>query len=353
LSSNREIKSAHRQDFGVLVNVDGLSVTQAGRLYGAALLLCACARFAAGQQPPAPAPCPLAIPTYIEQIDRWSADLAAAKDHPQELVHLRQEVPPYWLVQSDTAAVKVPADWLRTGLELASDNADAREEEIEDLQLHLQAMRKEARALATGLPPDSSAPGKLRGILARPEFRQAQGLNRVERAMERFRRWLADLLSRLTSRLAGHERMIRIVGLVPWAVLIIAVGILLAWMARRLLKRSPVRGLRLNPSETPLAPSCQLLTQAARQAAAAGSYRDAIRLAYLAAIYRLEDLHFWTVDPARTHREYLRLVRRDQAEHEPLARLTREFELAWYGARQVTQNDSITALAQLERLGCA
>ena len=56
-------------------------------------------------------------------------------------------------------------------------------------------------------------------------------------------------------------------------------------------------------------------------------------MAYLAAIHRLQDLKFWRVDPARTHREYLRMVRREQPEHEPLALPHRQFELTWYGSR--------------------
>jgi hypothetical protein len=90
----------------------------------------------------------------------------------------------------------------------------------------------------------------------------------------------------------------------------------------------------------------------AREAASRREYREAIRLAYLAAIFRLADLKFWKVDPTRTHREYLRLVRRDQTEHEPLALLTQQFELAWYGVHPVTQVDFNSAIQLIERLGC-
>ena len=95
------------------------------------------------------------------------------------------------------------------------------------------------------------------------------------------------------------------------------------------------------------------MLDSAQKSAAAGAYRDAIRLAYWAAIRRLGDAGLWTVDDARTHREYLRMVRRDQPQREPLTALTRQFELVWYAGAASSATDFESAMAKLEKLGCA
>jgi hypothetical protein len=57
-------------------------------------------------------------------------------------------------------------------------------------------------------------------------------------------------------------------------------------------------------------------------------------------------------DRARTPRESLRLVGRDNGAYAPLAQLTRRFELVWYGYRDATAADWDDAVQQLEMLGC-
>ena len=220
--------------------------------------------------------------------------------------------------------------------------------------MRLAAMRREAQALA-GEPagPDASAPAKLRAILARPEFRQVHGPTWLDRLAEGVRKMLIALLERPAARTSVQERIAWFLRLLLWAVLICAAGGLLVWMLWLLLRRSSTRILKLGVPEPLPAPSWPQLMEAARKAGATGEYRQAIRLAYLAAIHRLQDLNFWRVDPARTHREYLRMVRREQPEHAPLALLTWQFELTWYGSQPATSDDFQTVVNQLERLGCA
>jgi hypothetical protein len=91
----------------------------------------------------------------------------------------------------------------------------------------------------------------------------------------------------------------------------------------------------------------------ARRSAARGDYREAIRLAYWACIYRLEDLGIWKVDQTRTHREYLSLLNPAQPEWGPLSVVTRQFEFAWYAGRPSSERDFEATLTELEALGCA
>jgi hypothetical protein len=216
-------------------------------------------------------------------------------------------------------------------------------------------MRGEAEALLNAhAAADSSAPKKLQTILARPEFRHVdEGPNWLDKQIELLRHWILGELERLYNLFAGHERVQKSLRRIPWVLLALAAGVLFVWMVVRLAGRTPRRALGIEIERPVVLRSWQRTLEEAREAATRGDFREAIRLSYLAAILRLADLKFWKVDPTRTHREYLRLVKRDQTEHEPLAQLTRQFELAWYGEHPVTQTDFDAAIHELERLGCA
>src|SRR5207244_11963010 len=78
----------------------------------------------------------------------------------------------------------------------------------------------------------------------------------------------------------------------------------------------------------PLFPYTTLFrSRRASEAVAAGDYREAVRLAYWAGVYRLEELGQWRVERTRTHREYLRMLPRESSRHAPLAAITERFEM--------------------------
>ena len=319
------------------------------------LTVCTCG-FAAAGQPRAPAvsPAPLTVPAYAQEIGRWCAELAQAKDRPEKVSQLRRQVPPDWQVTVDAQLVKIPTDWLQSGLELAEKNPKAAAQSIDRLLTRMQALRREAEALAGEAGgPDASAAGKLRAILARPEFRQVHGPTWLDRMVQHVREWLVALWERLARGLSGHERIAWMARLLPWILLVCAAGGLLVWMVRLLLRRSAARLMGLSVPKPAPPPSWQQMAEAARKFASTGEYREAIKLAYLAAVNHLQDLKLWSVDPARTHREYLRMIRHEQPEYEPLALLTREFELTWYGSQPATRDGFQIVVNQLERLGCA
>ena len=296
----------------------------------------------------------LSVEAYIHQIDLWTNQLTLAKTHPADLAQLRHEVPIEWRVSTGAQPVTVSTEWLESGLERAEHDPHSAAKSIDHLLVHLKAIREEAQSLAEDRGyADGSAPAKLQKILARPEFRHVEAPTWLDREIARFVAWVRDLIGKLFMKFAGNERILNSARWAPWILLIVAGGLLLTWMTLRILKRNPRRALNLPVQQAVPLRSWQRMGQEAREAAARHDFREAIRLAYLAAIYRLEDLKFWKVDPTRTHREYLRLVKSDRTEHEPLAQLTRQFELAWYGAHPVNQTDFDAALVEMKRLGCA
>jgi hypothetical protein len=84
----------------------------------------------------------------------------------------------------------------------------------------------------------------------------------------------------------------------------------------------------------------------------AGRFRDAIRVAYRAAVQRLEDEGTWRGDAARTPREYLRLLPPAHRRRASLVRLTHLFERAWYGRGPASAADGAEILCCLADLEC-
>ena len=90
--------------------------------------------------------------------------------------------------------------------------------------------------------------------------------------------------------------------------------------------------------------------QQARSAAARSEYRDAVRIIYGAAVRRIGDAGTWQVDPARTHREYVRLLPDDSSQRPPLLAITICYERVWYGHAQASAVDYEAVLAELESM---
>ena len=82
----------------------------------------------------------------------------------------------------------------------------------------------------------------------------------------------------------------------------------------------------------------ELLSDAER-AAAAGRYREAIRLLYLALLSRLDRQGLITYDQTKTNWEYLVTTRAIPALYRPVSQLTAIFDRQWYGFEPAVAGD--------------
>ena len=85
--------------------------------------------------------------------------------------------------------------------------------------------------------------------------------------------------------------------------------------------------------------------------AAAGDWRDAVHCLYWAAIVRLEARRAWRHNPARTPREYVRLLKPGSPQQGALRGLTQIFERVWYGLRDADGDDYRRARSLFDGLG--
>jgi hypothetical protein len=231
----------------------------------------------------------------------------------------------------------------------------------------------------------------LRQVLSRPEYQYEEPkptlverfFGWLGRQIERFFLWLARLIERLfpgSDRSPGHtDRLARM--------MVIGVVLLLAALiARIVLALLPnLRRLRRGDEEEPSGGELMLprepdaLLAEADHEAAAGRYREALRLAYLATVARLDRAGVLPEDRSRTHWELLRDLRRISSDElrvmsdekrQPesslithhsslitlLSPLTQRLDERLYGGRTATAEDYQACRAahdQIERLLCA
>ncbi|WP_157965748.1 DUF4129 domain-containing protein [Euzebya rosea] len=170
-------------------------------------------------------------------------------------------------------------------------------------------------------------------VLGRPEYRQtAAGDSLLDRLVDA----LVEQLGRLLLRLAGQGGDGSWVGSVVLAVLVVAI-VVVAW---RTLSRFR-RGHTVDPIvDGPTGRSARDWGSEAASHAAAGRHRDALRCRYRETVALLARAGLLEEVPGRTTGEYAAaLADALPAGRTAFDRLTRLFEAAWYGRRDVTAED--------------
>jgi len=306
-----------------------------------------------GATTPHAGPATLDLAKYLAELDRWSAATARLERHPEEAAQLENDLPDSWSVTIDGEHFSVPTDWLRQTLVSLEANHWLAGDYSKEIRARLDFMRAQAQALGRepALHPET-ARNRLDGILERREFAGLRGPSRFDQLSARVIAWLADLIARVFGRLQARPAVSRVL---TWTLAIALVLIVTAWLVRAFLRRRPEEvtlnlkgGIRVSRGWRDWA-------RDALAASARGNHRDAIRLAYWAGVYRLEELGLCKVDRTRTHREYLRLLGvapGAESRRAPLENVTWRFERVWYGREPASAEDFQFVIEQLEMLGC-
>lgn len=166
-------------------------------------------------------------------------------------------------------------------------------------------------------------------------------LARLRSVMERLLEWLAHLLGRLPMGSGAPART------AFWLVLGLGVAVLAAALvlAGRAIWRRFERGPRWSGPEVQARPpwgrpEAEAELARARQAAAEGRYRDAIRHLVLGLVLRLDAAGACSYHPARTNWEYVRAIaEKTTSAQEPFRQLSGIFDRTWYGGENVGRAD--------------
>ena len=313
-----------------------------------------CAFLLAGQLPaaaqPAPGPDSVSVSAFVSELDALTTALSNAS--PADAAGLTANVPLRWRVNTGANGIVVvdgtwvihavrdaaaaPAEWPERRKQIAA--------RLAEIRAHA-ADRADAGALTATRGKARAAVGT---VLARREF-QPSGQSWLGALQQQIAGWFRALLERLgASGLATRQSAI----VLAWIAAAAAFAGLGIWLARVLDK--PRHGATLALARRlPPRVSAREWGSRSRAALRTRDVREAIRCAYNAALRRVEEEGGWRVDPARTPREYLPLLRANDSRRAPVMTLTEQFEQVWYGNRAVSDDDSRSLLASLEKLGCA
>jgi hypothetical protein len=187
----------------------------------------------------------------------------------------------------------------------------------------------------------------LNAIFQSREFGDLHGPTALQLLEARISRWLAAKLLSLLTRLHLGAKAGNVFG---WSVIAIAFLALCWWLWKRLAVLAPALEPATGPSTA--AVGSRRWLDDALAAAERGDYREAVHCAYWVVVARLEDSGRLSRDRARTPREALGLLASHPQDREMLGKLTRTFELVWYGYRPASAADWAGARTQLEKMGC-
>lgn len=287
----------------------------------------------------------LDLPAYKAELDRCAESIRQGENP----AHLRESLPPNWIIQTEQSRIVVPTNWLASRL-LQSEHDSAQSKAVSrEVQNRLAAMRKSAVELegaSKQASPESARP-QLEKILNRREFSGANGPSQSELWADRIGRWMGEQILRLLSLLHVGRTTGNVI---TWTIVALALGFFCYWVWENMF-RAPRRS---EPTQT-RAGATEELRQWARDALAAaerGDYREAVHCAYWATIVRLEAMGLLRRDHSRTPRESLRLLEPHARERQLLGDFTRNFELIWYGYRPASPDDWTNARTHLEKMGC-
>lgn len=188
---------------------------------------------------------------------------------------------------------------------------------------------------------------RLRAILARPQFAPR---GESPSLLARVLRWLADLLpDDLLGLPVGVANAIGLVVIVAGLLVIaILVSYWLQGFLRSFVANAEARRRQDDGTAEPL--TAAAAREQASELAQAGSYRQAMRQLYLAALLRLDEVGVLRYDRSQTNREVLAQLPSASATHSHLAPVVDTFDRIWYGIREPDQDTYATYAAEVDWL---
>lgn len=189
------------------------------------------------------------------------------------------------------------------------------------------------------LPSPDVRKEKIRDILARREFAGAH-----ISLWDRFVAWMGHKVERAVEWIVGKGAGITGASQFLSGLLAVVVVVLFLVLLAYVLARVGAGGLLTRPApeteETYRGPgsSKRALEEAARMAAA-GDFRSALRLAYLAALLKLDEQELIRFDRTGTNWEYLAAIRSHPELYRALQPVTLTFDRKWYGREPAGESD--------------
>lgn len=304
---------------------------------------------------------------YQRRINEAAQLIQSAVEKPDTeteatLTRLARLLPPSEEVVEQVAGreqvIRINNNWLQEQLaQLPEASTDEDEEdtqarigEWQKLVDYLNALNARVNDLNAPLPADFKLErSQLDNILARSEYqtdeREASGIQHwLKQQWARLIKWLRALFSQSERdpQMPGQgtvnlARVIIVTLLI--AALAFALYQLSKWWQQRQPKDKKEKAREILGVEITDETTTEDLLAAARLLAQQGDYRGAIRRAYIALLYELEQRGKLRLHRSKTNRDYLNALRHEALLYPSFAALTLRFEQVWYGQSQASQFD--------------
>jgi hypothetical protein len=292
----------------------------------------------------------LSLAEYRSLLQRYQQEIQATRNQPQHAAGFYREVPSSYLVKTPSANITVTFEFLRKELgRFLVASPTLKTTILSQLAERLQALQNEADNFEKPGEADPATRERLNRILASREFRGAQGPTEWELLKQRISVWIENQFKKLSPKMPDLDQAGSIF---VWVMIAIASSALALWLYRRSRERLIDRPREIL-SFPASAKSWRVWLAEAREKAAMGSWREAIRLGFWAAVSKLEAEGAWRPDTARTPREYLSALPSASSKRIAFASATKTFEAAWYGGRASSAVDFESFMTELEKLGCS
>ena len=287
------------------------------------------------------------IPAYLSELDRLHSAVSDAG--PERAERLSVDLAPRWTVRTPDGLVTVDVAWLVHGLRDAPHPAETWAPRRGHLLRRIRHLQDHARATGASIETSGVAlRSAVTRVLADGEFSRQEQVGWRERLQRKLGEWVQTLIQSVGIPALGGRTLALVIA---WTAAV-AAGIGLAFLlVRTMLRRSRVLRFNLQQVQRQRASGRELAVRAAR-AFAAGDLREGTRLAWAAVLRAMEEQGAWRVDDSRTPREYLSLLRRDDARGEAVQQVARLFELVFYADRPASEADAQRVRQSLQTLGC-
>jgi len=230
-------------------------------------------------------------------------------------------------------------------------DGNARPESLERLRHRLVAVRAEMTPVgaAAGARRLTGWREKLSQILSRPEFRKRQpGDDWRVRAIQWLREKLGFLFPRGTTQTVSSA--LGSVLYILAGVTLLAVLVLLVRAALPLFTRDPRRERSQAPTASARGETPESLFALADARTRAGDFRGAAQALFRCLLLGLHQAGRLEYDPALTNHEHLARLKGDAGLHAAFERLSRQFELVWYGFQPVAPEEFASFRVECQRL---
>ena len=300
---------------------------------------------------------------YIHRLDeaaKLASDLVQNNDGNEtgtaELQRLTGLLPATEDIARDATSqdiVHVDNSWLHESIKkLATDDEEKRAEQLQQISNRLTALHQSLTA-KNSVNTTTASKEKLQDILNRSEYKPDEEKSSslqawLKRTMKRIFDWLAKLFSggkksdEPQGTIGGMPDLARIF-------IVAALAVFLIWAFVTLFKRLRQHGGKLKKSardkveilgevfESDI--TGDDLIKDAAEMARRGDYRMAIRRAYLAMLYEMEQRGKLRLHRAKTNNDYLRELRNDKYTYPSVEIMTNRYERIWYGLSAATMED--------------